>query len=102
MAKGKLSLAELMGSKAAGHAGNGSMQLSRLHEVLGDATPELPRNPIGRHRLITALQQRFGDNFRTLPGIKDLVGQFDTEIEFEKRLARMRAIRYEPPKRKEK
>lgn len=101
MAK-KVSLAELMGSNAASQSGSGGMHLSRLHEVLGEAMPELPRNPVGRHRLVRALNQRFGANFRSLPGVSDLVKQFDDEIEFEKRVARMKAIRYEPPKRKDK
>lgn len=90
MAK-KLSLAELMGSNGA--AQSGGMELSRLHEVLGEATPELPRDAVGRHRLIRALNQRFGPNFRSLPGVKNLVGQFDTEIEFEKRCQRLRNIK---------
>lgn len=76
------------------------MQLSRLHEVLGEKTPELPRNPVGRHRLVTALSNRFGPNFRSLPGVSDLMKQFDGEVEFERKLARMKAIRYEPRKGK--
>ena len=95
MAKGKLSLAELMGSKGAAQAQQG-MQLSRLHEVLGDAMPELPRNAVGRHRLIRALNQRFGPNFRSLPGVKDLVGQFDSEIEFEDRVSKIGKIKFRP------
>lgn len=95
MAKGKLSLAELMGSKGAEHAQQG-MQLSRLHEVLGDAMPDLPRNSVGRHRLIRALNQRFGKNFRSLPGIQDLVGQFDGEVAFEERAAKIKQIKYRP------
>jgi len=94
MAK-KLSLAELMGSHGAQHG----MQLSRLHEVLGDAMPELPRNPVGRHRLITALHQRFGEGFRNLPGVSGLMKQFDGEVEFERRIAQLKAIKYVPPKR---
>jgi len=95
MAKGKLSLAELMGSTGAAHAAQG-MQLSRLHEVLGDAMPELPRNAVGRHRLIRALNQRFGPNFRSLPGVKDLVGQFDDEVAFEERIGKVKQIKFRP------
>lgn len=84
-----------MGSKAADHAQQG-MQLSRLHEVLGDSMPDLPRNAVGRHRLIRALNQRFGPNFRSLPGIQDLVGQFDHEVSFEERVAKIKQIKYKP------
>lgn len=93
MAKGKLSLAELMGKSGAMQAAQG-FDLSRLHEVLGEATPELPRNPVGRHRLVRALDQRFGPNWRSLPGTKDIMAQFDSEVEFENTAARLRSIKY--------
>lgn len=83
-----------------GSSGAQGMQLSKLHEVLGEKTPELPRNPVGRHRLVTALAQRFGPNFRSLPGVTDLMKQFDGEIEFERKLARIKAIKYEPKRSK--
>lgn len=87
----KNALAELMGSHAAGKGE--SLSLSHLPAVLGEAMPELPKSPLGRHRLIRSLQQRFGPNFRSLPGVKNLVKQFDDEIEFEKKLAKMKTIR---------
>lgn len=88
----KTTLAELMGSKASDRAGR--LSLGQLPEILGDAMPELPRTAVGRHRLIRALQQRFGPNFRSLPGIKDLVEEFDKDIEFERKIAQMKEIRY--------
>lgn len=97
MSKRKVSLAELMGKDSSTQG----LQLSKLHEVLGEAMPELPRNPIGRHRLVRSLNQRFGPNFRSLPGVKDLMSQFDGEIEFEKQCAKLRSIKYVPTKKKE-
>ena len=94
MATKRASLAEMMGKSAAAH-GPG-LRLSHLQEILGDAMPELPKNPIGRHRLITALSNRFGPGFRSLPGVSGLVTQFDDEIAFERKLAQMRAVRYKP------
>lgn len=91
MATKKASLAELMGSKAANSSEG--LSLRQLPDILGDAMPELPRNPVGRHRLIRALQQRFGANFRSLPGIKNLVAEFDNEISFEDKVAQMKALR---------
>lgn len=88
--KGKASLAELMGSKA---ASSGGLSLSQLPDILGDAMPELPRNAVGRFRLIQALQQRFGDNFRALPGVKNIVKEFDDEVAYEGRIAKISAIR---------
>lgn len=92
MAGKKTSLAEMMGSNGAHQSTNG-LQLSRLHEILGDATPELPRNAVGRHRLIRALNQRFGKNFRSLPGISNLIKQFDSDLEVEKKIAHISSIK---------
>ena len=90
--KKRTTLAEIMGSKAA--AAGHSLSLEHLPDILGEAMPELPKNAVGRHRLVRSLQQRFGANFRALPGVSDLVKQFDKEIEFENKVTRMQAIKY--------
>lgn len=87
----KASLSELMGGTAAQHAGN--LKLEHLPHILGDAMPELPRDAVGRHRLISALRQRFGDSFRSLPGVSGLVSQFDKEIDFEEHIQRIKAVK---------
>ena len=91
----KLSLAEMIGKTASNnHRG---LKLSQLGEILGDSMPELPRNQVGRHRLIRALQQRFGLNFRSLPGVKNLVKEFDDDLAFEDKIKKVQAIRYRKP-----
>lgn len=85
----KASLAELMGSKASEER----LSLKQLPAILGEAMPEMPKNAVGRHRLIRALQQRFGKNFRSLPGVTDLVKEFDDQIDLEVRIARIQAIK---------
>ncbi len=92
----KATLAELMGTAGA----NGSLSLSQLPDLLGESMPELPKNPVGRHRLIRSLQQRFGVNYRSLPGVKDLVAEFDAEIAHEIKVAKLKAIRYKPSEKK--
>lgn len=93
MSSKRLSLAELMGSKA---ADSGKLSLSSLPEILGESMPEIPKNAVGRHRLIRALQNRFGRNFRSLPGLKDLIEEFDSDLELEIKIEKMKAIRYNP------
>lgn len=97
MAK-QASLAELMGTSAAEQGASG-LKLAHLPEILGNAMPELPRTAVGRHRLVRALQQRFGSNFRSLPGISSLIAEFDRDLEFERKVNRLSSIKYE---RKEK
>lgn len=89
----KASLAEIMGSFGASQ--NGRLELEHLPKILGDAMPDLPRNSVGRYRLVKALQQRFGDNFRALPGVSGLVEQFDKEVDFEDRIERIKAVKLE-------
>lgn len=102
MAGKRVSLSELMGKSAASAGGSGKLNLSILPEILGDAMPDLPRTSVGRHRLIRSLQQRFGGNFRTLPGVADLVKEFDSEIAFEQKRAKIAAIKYKPPQKDKK
>ena len=90
MPRGKASLAELMGKRAA-QAGP-KLRLTDLPDILGDAMPELPKNSVGRFRLMRALQQRFGRNFRSLPGVGDLMKEFDSEIDFEHTVNRMQKL----------
>lgn len=92
----KLSLAELMGVDAAKAGNSGTLRLNKLPEILGDAMPELPRNAVGRYRLIRALGQRFGPNWRSLPGVKDLISEFDDVVDLELRVAKIKKIKYRP------
>lgn len=84
----------MMGSAA---AGGGGLHLHNLHEVLGHLTPELPRNEVGRYRLIMALHQRFGPGFRSLPGVSDLFREFDGEVQHEETKRKLSQIRFDPP-----
>ncbi len=79
--------------KAGADKAEGGLKLSHLPSMLGDGMPELPKTPLGRHRLVRSLQQRYGANFRSLPGIKDVIKQFDDEIAFEKRVAQIKAVK---------
>lgn len=65
-----------MGKKASELA-SGGLKMSDLPEILGDGMPELDMSNVGRIRLVRALKQRFGSNFRSLPGLKDIVREFD-------------------------
>lgn len=91
MSKSKVSLNEIMGSKA-GSAG-GNLSLNDLPSILGESMPELPKNNVGRFRLVRALQQRFGKNFRSLPGVSNIIKEFDDDMAFEEKLARMKSIK---------
>lgn len=96
MGKGRASLSELIGSSG---GESGKLTLKQLPEILGDAMPKLPRDRVGKLRLTTALRNRFGHDYRNLPGVEDLLKEFDEEIHFESRLAQLKAIKYEHPKR---
>ena len=75
-----------------------SMSLSDLDDILGEKRPELPKNKVGRYRLIRSLRHRFGNGYRNIPGVKGLIDEFDEEIRFNGVLDQMKAIK---PKRSE-
>lgn len=80
-----------------GSAGSASkskkMSLDDLGELLGERMPKIEFSPVGRLRLVTALRNRFGDNYRSLPGIDDIMKEFDDEATFNVRLAEMKLLK---------
>lgn len=88
----KASLNEIMGKKG-NDVESKKLGLDDLPHLLGDALPELPKTPVGRLRLISAMRNRFGDNWRNIPGVKDIIKEFDTEAEFNVKLQKMKMIR---------
>lgn len=96
MSSRRPSLAEMMGVTASQSGQAGTLTLKQLPKILGDGMPDLPKNQVGRHRLVRALQQRFGQNWRSLPGVKDLVKEFDRDVDLEMRVAKIKQIKYKP------
>lgn len=92
---GKSTLNEMMGG-IGGKAKSGKLSLSDLGELLGERMPKLEYTPVGRHRLTTALHNRFGANYRSLPGIDDLMKEFDKEADFNVSLQKMKMIKPAP------
>lgn len=70
------SLGELLGSAA----DSDNLGVKDLPKILGEKMPELPKNRIGKFRLINALQQRFGPGFRNVPMVKNIIKEFDQEV----------------------
>lgn len=91
MSRPKATLGELMGSKA-GVAKTRGLSLEDLPELLGERMPKLEYNAVGRMRLTNALRNRFGDNFRQLQGIDEVLKEFDEEVKFGIKKAEMKMI----------
>lgn len=70
-------LGELLGE---GFEGRTQLALNDLPKLLGEKMPEIKFDRVGRLRLLNSLRMRFGDGYRNVPGIKDLLGEFDKEI----------------------
>lgn len=84
----KVSLHELMGK-----GGGKDVTLDRLGDLLGERMPKLEFTPVGRLRLTTALRNRFGDSYRNLPGIDNVLAEFDKEADFRVKIEEMKMIR---------
>lgn len=78
-----------MGSKAE----KKKLGLDDLENLLGERLPKLEFSPRGRLRLLTAFQKRFGDSYRNLPGVDDILKEFDDEAKFNVTLMRMKLIK---------
>lgn len=88
----KVSLNEIMG-KAGEKSEKGKFSLDDLQELLGERMPDVRHTPIGRMRLVNALKNRFGKNWRSLPGMVDLMKDFDKEMDFNVSLQKMKMIK---------
>ena len=72
-------IGELMGK-----AGSKSdLGLKDLPEILGEKMPELPKNRLGKMRLLNALQIRFGQGYKNIPMVSGIIKEFDKEVELE-------------------
>lgn len=89
----KTTLNELMGSGGEKAKSGRKLTLDDLGELLGERLPKLEYTPVGRFRLTTALRNRFGDAYRNLPGISDILGEFDKESKFQVKLQEMKMIK---------
>lgn len=91
------SLNELMGSAGSlmedDEAEIEGFDFEDLKELLGEKMPKIEFTPVGRLRLINALQVRFGNGFRSLPGVQSLLKKFDEEAAFNVKMHEMKMIR---------
>lgn len=88
----KTSINEMMGGSGE-RAKGGSLTLESLKDLLGERMPRLEFSPVGRLRLTTALRNRFGDSYRNLPGIDEVLKEFDAEAAFNVKLQEMKQIK---------
>lgn len=88
----KTSINEMMGGSGE-RAKGGGLTLESLKDLLGERMPKLEFSPVGRLRLTTALRNRFGDSYRNLPGIDEVMREFDKEAAFKVKLEEMKQIR---------
>lgn len=88
----KTSLNELMG-KGGEAAKSRELSLNDLPELLGDAMPVIDKTPVGRLRLVSALRNRFGDQWRNIPGVSSIMKEFDEEAKFRVKIEEMKMIR---------
>ena len=88
MARPKVSMNEVMGKGA-----TQKITLANLPEILGEKMPRLPLNRVGKVRLIQALKNRYGTGYRNLPGISDVLKEFDTASDHDETLAQIGKIK---------
>lgn len=83
MSKGRnATLGEVLGKKGA-EASSRGIELKDLPDLLGEGMPKLEFHALGRVRLHRALEQRFGQNYRSIPGVQEIMRKFDHEVKIE-------------------
>lgn len=80
--KANATLGEILGKKGE-QAHSRGLDLKDLPDLLGEGMPKLEFHALGRVRLMRALKQRFGDNFKNVPGIQSVIQKFDHEAKIE-------------------
>lgn len=45
-----------------------------------DQMPILDASPVGRHRLVQALKNRYGIMFRNVPGVANILKEYDSQV----------------------
>lgn len=80
--KANLTLGEVLGKKGEDAHSRG-IELSDLPALLGEGMPKLEFHALGRIRLMRALRARFGENFKNVPGIQQVIAKFDHEAKIE-------------------
>lgn len=89
-------IGELMGKSGA--KSSEDMSIGKIKELLGEKMPEIKFNTPGKIRLLQALQIRFGNGFRNIPGIKKILSEFDNNMKTEVMAHKIRAIKMKKDK----
>lgn len=63
------------------HPGRPKADFQPIAHLLGDIMPQLMPGPQGRQRLVLALAQRFGENFRMNSAAQGALKHFEGETE---------------------
>ena len=58
----------------------GFFDLSRWSDQLGEDTPKIPLNKIGRFRLLNLLRRKYGVNFKNVGQAQQILKVFDTKV----------------------
>lgn len=65
------------------------MNLGPIKDVLGDDIPDITPTPLGRHRLVSALKNKFGENYRNVAKSRVALDHFDREHDYFQNLRRI-------------
>lgn len=74
------------------------MNMGPIKEALGDDTPEILNHdgqptPLGRFRLVSALRNKYGENYRNNPTATSALRHFDSEHDYFKSVRKIRGVK---------
>lgn len=70
------------------------MNLAPIQSLLKDKMPQITNSdghptPLGRFRLVSALRNQYGDEYRNIPAARSALDHFDNEHEYFQKLRRI-------------
>lgn len=66
------------------------VDVSRIGKLLRpEEMPAIDHTPLGRHRLVQALRNKYGDSFRNKPGVSSALKDFDEQSEIIKKAIKL-------------
>lgn len=67
------------------------MDMHPIKQVLGEQTPAVTPDALGRHRLMNALKQKFGPGYRNHPEATKARSHFESEFNHFRQLRKLKA-----------
>ena len=68
----------------------GDFNDSKFRAHIGEDAPKLEPTKLGQYRLMMGLRNKYGANYRNIPGISEALKDFDLEVRYHKIMKKLK------------